>query len=184
GPDKITKLLVDALKEKGVEGLSLLDIGGGIGAIQHELIQSGARLTLGVDGSAAYLKACKEEAERQNHAEKVESLYGDFVHHADKLREKDIVTLDKTICCYPDVQPLVSKSSRLAKTYYGLVYPRVHPLMKLASLVLNAYSRIVGSDLRMYLHSPKEVEHLVISNGFRKDFHVKTLLWQVVLYSK
>ena len=71
-------MLVEAVKQKGVEGNSLLDVGGGIGAIQHELFKAGiARAdthertpTSGhpradtVEASTAYIDANKEEAER------------------------------------------------------------------------------------------------------------------------
>ena len=41
GPMRTTQLLVDALKAEGVEGQTLLDIGGGIGALQNELLKGG-----------------------------------------------------------------------------------------------------------------------------------------------
>src|SRR3972149_5948454 len=41
GPGGTTRLLIDALKAEGVAGLTLLDIGGGGGAIQHELLRAG-----------------------------------------------------------------------------------------------------------------------------------------------
>ena len=46
GPSKTTRMLIDALKAQGVEDMTLLDIGGGVGAIQHELLNSGAGLWL------------------------------------------------------------------------------------------------------------------------------------------
>ena len=41
GPNDTTKILVEAMKRKGVEDNSLLDVGGGIGAIQNELLKVG-----------------------------------------------------------------------------------------------------------------------------------------------
>ncbi|MBI2966094.1 MAG: hypothetical protein HYY34_07815 [Chloroflexi bacterium] len=46
GPRKTTRLLIDALKAEGVDGLTLLDIGGSIGKIQHELLDAGAARAL------------------------------------------------------------------------------------------------------------------------------------------
>src|SRR5204863_302008 len=43
GPDKTTRLLLDALKADGVAGKTLLDIGGGIGVAHHELLAAGDR---------------------------------------------------------------------------------------------------------------------------------------------
>ena len=38
GPSSTTRILVEAIKAQGVQDLSLLDIGGGVGAIQHGLL--------------------------------------------------------------------------------------------------------------------------------------------------
>jgi len=53
GPEKTTRLLLDALKAESVAGLTLLDIGGGIGAIQHELLKTGLSSATGVEASSA-----------------------------------------------------------------------------------------------------------------------------------
>jgi len=65
GPAKTTRLLLDHLRGAGVDGLTLLDIGGGVGAIQHELVASGVRATVDVDASRAYLAAARSEAARR-----------------------------------------------------------------------------------------------------------------------
>ena len=51
GPDKTTKILIDAIISRGVDGKTLLDIGGGVGAIQHELLKAGASKSIGVEAS-------------------------------------------------------------------------------------------------------------------------------------
>ena len=65
GPDQTTRMLIDALKSEGVEDLTLLDIGGGVGAIQYELIKAGVRSATSVDASSAYLAVARDEAQRQ-----------------------------------------------------------------------------------------------------------------------
>lgn len=53
--DMTTRMLVDALVSEGVAGMSLLDVGGGVGAIQHELLDAGANNAVAVEASAEYL---------------------------------------------------------------------------------------------------------------------------------
>jgi len=65
GPAKTTRLLLDHLRGAGVDGLTLLDIGGGVGAI---LVASGVRATVDVDASRAYLAAARSEAARRGYA--------------------------------------------------------------------------------------------------------------------
>lgn len=98
GPDKTTIMLTEALKVEGVNGLKLLDIGGGVGAIQHELISAGVDQATDVEASSAYLDAAFEEAQRQGHADQISYHYGNFIDLADNIQPADIVTLDRVIC--------------------------------------------------------------------------------------
>src|SRR5258707_1794781 len=102
-----TRLLIAALKEAGVEGRTLLDIGGGIGAIQLELLKAGARSAVSVDASTAYVEAAQQEARRQGLQDRIQFQHGDFVELADGVPPADIVTLDRSVCCYPDMPALV-----------------------------------------------------------------------------
>ena len=43
GPDTTSRLLLDALAAQGVEGMSVLDVGGGVGVVHHESLARGAR---------------------------------------------------------------------------------------------------------------------------------------------
>ena len=55
GPVKTTRLLIEAIRAEGVKDLSLLDIGGGIGAIQLELFEAGVSRALDVDAAKTAL---------------------------------------------------------------------------------------------------------------------------------
>src|SRR6478672_9521365 len=68
GPSKSTRLLLDALRAEGVAGRTLLDIGGGVGAISHELLESDLARSTSVDAAGAYVEAARSEAERQGHS--------------------------------------------------------------------------------------------------------------------
>ena len=71
GPRKTTRQLLEALRSQGVEDATVLDIGGGVGVIEHELLESGAMRAEGVDASRAYLRAAREEAERRGHSDRL-----------------------------------------------------------------------------------------------------------------
>jgi len=83
GPDKTTRLLVDALRATldgtDTRGVVLLDIGAGVGAIHHELLDGHVERAIHVDGSTAHLAAARDEAERRGHGPRVEFVHGDFV---------------------------------------------------------------------------------------------------------
>src|SRR3712207_2036521 len=78
GPIRTTRLLPDPLRSQGVEGMTLLHVGGGIGAVHHEPPAPGARAAVHVDAAARYLEAAREGAARRGHAGRVQFLHGDF----------------------------------------------------------------------------------------------------------
>ncbi len=184
GPDKTTCMLTDALKEEGVKGFNLLDIGGGVGAVQHELFEAGASQATDVDASKAYLHAAQEEADRRGIADKVHFRHGNFVELAPQIPAADIVTLDRVICCYPDMEHLVDLSAARASKLYGLVYPRDTWLAKLGVWVLNLLFRLQRKPFRTFVHSSQAVDAIVRSHGLQRRFEGGTLIWQVVVYSR
>jgi magnesium-protoporphyrin O-methyltransferase len=184
GPDKTTHMLIDALKAQGVEGATLLDIGGGVGAIQHELLKQGARSATDVEASSAYLTTAKAEAERQGLADRVTYRYGNFVDIAPDVEPADIVTLDRVICCYHDMEKLVGLSSARARRTYGLVYPRDTWWMRIGLAIGNVILRLSRSSFRSFAHSTKAVDAVIRGNGLKQKFYRRTFLWQVVVYAR
>jgi hypothetical protein len=184
GPAKETQMLLDAILERGVRGLTLLDIGGGVGAIQHELLKAGVEHGVGVDASTAYLNAARLEAERRGHAERMEYHHGDFVALAPQIEAADIVTLDRVICCYPDVEALVSRSSERARRFYGVVFPRDNAVYRFGQHVMNLYFRITRNPYRLFVHPTQVVEAILFGQGFHRIFRQTTWLWQVMLYER
>jgi predicted RNA methylase len=63
-----TARLIDAIRVAGVEGASVLDIGGGAGIIGSELLAAGAASLTDVDYSRAYVEAAREEIGRRGYA--------------------------------------------------------------------------------------------------------------------
>ena len=184
GPSKNTRMLNDALKAQGISGMTLLDIGGGVGTIQHELLNAGVSSCINVEASLAYVKAAKEEANRQGHADSIRHLHGNFVDLAKDVPQCDIVTLDRVICCYHDVSALVGLSSERAGRIYGVVYPRNTWWTKILTALENLYFRIQRNPFRTFIHPTEVVEEIVLSKGFVRRFFREVGQWQVVVYER
>jgi magnesium-protoporphyrin O-methyltransferase len=177
-----TRLLVDALKSQGMKGKTLLDIGGGIGVIQHELLQSGARHSINAEASQAYIQATQQEATRQGHADRIRHHHGDFVDLAHTFTPTDIVTLDKVICCYDKWQPLVEHSAALARTFYGIVIPRMNLFSHLSIGWENFSLRVRRHPFRTLIHPVDAIDAMLQNNGFTRRLHQKTLVWHMMVY--
>ena len=184
GPDRTTRLLVDALRAEGVSDATLLDIGGGIGAIQLELLASGLRSATDVDAASGYLAVAREEAARRGYDGRVTYRHGDFVTLADDLEPADIVTLDRVICCYHDMPALVGASIARARRLYGVVYPRDDWWVRLSMAAENAGNWVRRSRFRAFVHPTRAVDGMIRDAGFERRFFQRTTAWQVLVYGR
>jgi len=180
GPAKTTRTLLQAVQALGdVRGLSLLDIGGGIGAIQLELLKAGLAQSIAVDASAAFIATARGEAHRVGFGDRTSYRHGNFVDQADAITPVDIVTLDRVICCYPDMHTLVRRSAECAKHIYAVVSPRDTWWMQVAKHGLNWVERIQRSAFRFFVHPDAEVKAILAARGMTHCFHKTHGVWQV-----
>ena len=184
GPPRTTRMLLAAIQAHGVAGRTLLDIGGGVGTIQHELLAAGLKEAVDVDASSAYLKAARKEARRRGFEERVQYHHGNFVELARGIRKADIVTLDRVICCFDDVNELVEASAGKARRLYGLVYPRDAWWTRMGVWSINFMRRLRRDDFRIFAHPTRVVESILGSHGLRRIFRRGWGMWQVALFAK
>jgi len=178
------RLLV-ALVADGLGDQTVLDIGGGIGAIHHDLLRAGARSVTDVDGSSAYLSAAQEEARRQGDVARIDYRHGDFVQLADGIEPADIVILLRVLCCYPDMPALVQASARRARRSYGVIYPRSTWWMRAAAVAFDAVRPVEGSVSGPgYVHAESDVDMAVRKEGFAPLLNETTWFWRVALYRR
>ena len=184
GPIPTTKALAHLLLRTGVKDGTLLDIGGGVGAIQHELLRAGARSAVSVDASAAFEQVARAEAQREGLGGRIQYESGDFVELADRIAPADIVTLDRVVCCYPNMESLVRLSAERSRRIYGLVYPRDRWLTRLVIRVQNFFRGLFRNPFRSFVHSVEEMDGLIRAAGFKMRQQVRTFVWEVSVYEK
>jgi 2-polyprenyl-3-methyl-5-hydroxy-6-metoxy-1,4-benzoquinol methylase len=184
GPDPTTRALIDLLKGAGVQGAHLLDVGGGVGAIHHELLDAGLYAATHVDASQAYLEVARQEASARGHGDRVRFVAGDFVKVAGEVAEADVVTLDRVICCYGDMEALVRASAGKAKRLYGAVFPRDPWYLKPAFGSINLWKRLTRSRFRVFLHPVAAIDAAIRRQGFRQKSALRTWVWNVALYER
>lgn len=184
GPDASTRMLLDMIRARGVRGASVLDIGAGIGVIDHELLREGAGHAVLVDASQPSLEAARNEARARGHLDRVDFVDGDFVSRAPTIDTADIVTLDRVVCCYPDMESLVRLSASRARTLYGLVLPRDRTMNRVAVRLVNLWYRIRGMTYRTFTHPNDRVDAIAAEAGLRPSSEERTFFWRIVLYDR
>lgn len=184
GPRKQTQLILQAIRSLGLKHADLLDIGGGIGAIHHELLEDVAKQATHVDASSVYLRLAKEEAARRGHTDQVNFIHADFTDVADDLPKADIVTLDRVVCCYPDFQGLLRAAAEHSRKAIALTYPRETWYMRIALAVMNFFQQLRKDPFRVFLHPVDEMDALLRKEGFKRLSMHRLFVWEMAFYQR
>lgn len=184
GPANQTKLILEAVRSLGLKDASLLDVGGGIGTIHHELLNDVAREATHVDASSAYLKVATEEAKRMGHESRVKFIHADFTDVAGELPQMDVVTLDRVVCCYPNFRELLKAASSKSRKAIALTYPRETWYIKTVMSMMNFFQRVRRDPFRVFVHPVAEMEKLLNEEGLKRISTRRLFVWEMSLYQR
>lgn len=184
GPAKQTGLILQAIRSLGLRDADLIDIGGGIGAIHHELLADVVRQATHVDASSAYLKEAREETIRRGHAGRVRFIHADFTDVAAELPRADVVTLDRVVCCYPDFRNLLRAAADHSGQALALTYPRETWYLKIWLRIANLIQRLRHDPFRVFIHPVAEMDALLRENGLVRVSLRRLFTWEIALYQR
>src|SRR3954471_22004831 len=127
-----------------VEGETVLDVGGGIGAIGLTLLERGAARVTNVELSAGYEEAARKLAADRDATARVERRVADFVEGGDAIAEHDVVVMHRVVCCYPDLDALMDAAARHARRTLVLTYPQQRVWIRAGLELINLFMRLSG----------------------------------------
>jgi hypothetical protein len=179
GLDRAARLVVGFLTERGVDGDSVLEVGGGVGAIQLELLKAGAARTTNVELSPEYEPFA---AELFGDDARIERRLGDFVRDAGDLPRADDVVLHRVVCCYPDAEALVGAAAEHARRRLVLSFPPDAPFFRAGVTVLNAFLALTRTEFRSFVHPVATI--LGATGGLEPVFDTRTPMWRVVGFER
>src|SRR4051794_26956611 len=121
--------MVEFLTARGLEGATVLEIGGGVGEIQLELLRRGAARSTNLELVSAYDRPAAELAREAGLEDRMERRLHDIVEEPEQVERAEVVVLHRVVCCYPDHERLLSAAAEHATRL--LVFS--HPPRTLAS---------------------------------------------------
>jgi SAM-dependent methyltransferase len=184
GAHKETRALADALAGADASGLTVLDVGGGVGALHHLLLQRGAASAVDVDASGPYLEVARQEAERLGLADRIGFVHGDFVGVAPGIEPADLVALDRVVCCYPDARALVVAAAARTRRRLGIVIPPDNRLARFMVRMVNLWERVQRSAFRMQAHPHETIVTAAASEGLQWVATRSVGIWQLLVFER
>ncbi len=179
GLDRTARRLVGFLEERGVEGASVLEIGGGVGEIHLELLRRGAARAVNLELSAAYDEDAARLAGDAGLEGRVERRLHDIAVEPGAVAPADVVVLHRVVCCYPDYERLLGSAAMHARR--ALVFS--HPPRNVVSRALlgsqNLFFKALGREFRTFAHSPKAMRAVLERHGLEPTFRHRGLPWRI-----
>jgi len=184
GLDGTSKRIFDFVRERGVEGKTLLEVGGGIGAIEIELLKAGMARAINVELTPTYEAAARELLVEAGLTDQVERRVMDFAQAGPGVETADVVVMNRVICCYPDMPKLASAAAERTGEVLVMSFPNRRWWTRLGLTVANLGFQVVRMQFRVFLHSPELIQAAVQQHGFRTRFNERGLLWQVNAFER
>ncbi len=162
----------------------MLEVGGGVGAIDLELLQHGANRATIVELSHGYDEEAGSLAREAGAEHRIERRHGDFVEQEEQVDSADIVVMHRVVCCYPDPDLLVGAASRHARSLLAISFPRDIWWVRLGFRAANLWCRLTGG-IEAFVHPPAQVVRAAESRGLRTMVHERSgHIWRVAVFER
>jgi 2-polyprenyl-3-methyl-5-hydroxy-6-metoxy-1,4-benzoquinol methylase len=179
GLDKTAQRMVDFLEARGIKGASVLEVGGGIGEIQIELLKRGAAHAVNLELSSAYDEEASTLLRKTGLADKAERQIHDIAVDPEAIEPADVVVLHRVLCCYPDYERLLHAVADRSRRLLVFSYPPRNAISRLVVGAQNLLFRLQRKEFRTFAHPPAAMLTALSERGLRPTFAQQGLVWQV-----
>jgi 16S rRNA G966 N2-methylase RsmD len=179
GLDETARRMVEFLESRGIEGATVLEIGGGVGEIQLELLKRGAARAVNLELSPAYEGEAKRLLREAGLGERAERRLHDIAVDPEGVEPADVVVLHRVVCCYPDYERLLGAAAQRARRVLVFSYPPRNAVSRSLIAALNLVFRLLRKEFRTFAHPPAAMLALLGERGLRRSFAHHALVWQV-----
>ena len=179
GLNRTSQRIVAFLEREGIEGASVLEIGGGIGEIHIELLRRGAARAVNLELSGAYDDLARELLREQGMAERAERRLHDIAADPGAVEPADVVVLHRVVCCYPDYERLLGAAADHARRVVVFSHPP-HNLGSRAFVgAQNVLFRAMRREFRTFAHPPRAMLGVLEDRGLEIRFRHRGIPWQI-----
>ena len=180
GLDKTAARMVGYLVDRGLDGASVLEIGGGVGDIQLELLRQGASRTTNLELVDAYDADAADLAETAGMRDRMARRKVDIAATPDEVDAHDIVVLHRVVCCYPDYERLLTAAADHARQRLVFSHPPRNWMSRTFTGLQNISFRLIGKSFRTFAHPPAAMVAVAVGRGMRTDYTHLGPVWQIV----
>jgi hypothetical protein len=184
GVDDTGERMVEFLRSHGIEGTTVLEIGGGVGALDVELVRAGAARAVNVELSPYYEAAARELWEEQGVADRIEYRVANVAEDGNEVGPADSVLMHRVVCCYPDYDALVGAAAERTRRYLLMSFPREGAVSRVLVRGINLVARALRWEHRSYVHPIAEIRAAAERRGLKPVFEQRGFVWQLAVLER
>lgn len=178
GLDDLERRMLASVLPLELSGARVLEIGGGIGALQVELLEAGAASGEIVELVSSYEDSALELARERGVAERHSYRVADIIDEPNAVGPADVVVLNRVVCCSPDGVELAATAARLTRQALVLSYPRDVVGVRLGLRVLNLGQWVLRRSFRAFVHPPGKLRAAAETHGLRVTDTGRNGFWE------
>jgi magnesium-protoporphyrin O-methyltransferase len=178
GLDKIERGMLASVPAADLNDAGVLEVGGGIGTVQAELIKAGASRGEIIELVSAYEPYARELARDAGIDDRITFRVADILEHPEQASPADIVVLNRVVCCSPDGVRLAAMAAGLSRRTLLLSHPRDRVLVRIGMRVMNRVFWMLGRTFRVFLHPRAALYGAAEAEGFRLSKTGHTFAWE------
>lgn len=179
GLDKPARQMVEFLQSQGLDGATVLEVGGGVGEIQLELLKRGAERTVNLELSPGYEQEAARLAQEAGVQGRVERRIHDIAVDPGAVEPVDIVVLHRVVCCYPDYERLLGTAADHVRRLLVFSHPPRNLISRAVVAAQNLGFRVMGREFRTFAHPPAAMLTVLEQHGLHRTFSHRGIPWQV-----
>lgn len=176
--------IVEFATSQGIAGATVLEIGGGIGQLQLELLRRGASRVTNLEISRNYEAEAARLLDQAGLADRVTRRLLDIAQAADEVEPADVVVLHRVVCCYPDYAALLTAAAAHARKTLIYSHPAANAVNRMLSGAENVYRWVTRNDFRTFIHPPERMVGAAESDGLTVAYRHHARDWDVVGLSR
>jgi 2-polyprenyl-3-methyl-5-hydroxy-6-metoxy-1,4-benzoquinol methylase len=184
GLSRAARRAVGYLVDQGINGATVLEIGGGVGELQVELLRRGASHVTNLEISAGYEDQAQKLLEQAGLEDRVDRRLLDIAQAPGEVETVDIVVLHRVVCCYPDYERLLSAAGSHARRLLVFSHPPRNVVLRASFWLENSLRRLRGETFRAFVHPPAAMVAVLNETGLETRYRDRGFAWHVVGFAR
>ena len=175
------RLIADWAAEQPLDGMTVVEVGGGVGQIQVDLLRRGAARGTVVEVVGDYEKPAGELASTVGVGDRSSFVLADLLETPDVV-DADVVVLRRVVCCSPDGPALLGAAADRTRRTLLASYPCDRAAVRAVVRLQNAALRLLRRRFRVFVHPPAELRRAAEEHGLRLARVSRGRVWETVQF--